>query len=216
MRFAMLSCLIAAVFSASAAHAETPLERAVLVELNAARTNPEAYAAGLRTYRRYFRENMVRMPGQKVDIETNEGVAVVDETIAYLGRQAGMAPVDDAGLLRAAAADHVAEQSANGATGHDSGDGAQPGDRVKRRGGGAYVAEVIAYGPIDAADVVRQLIVDDGVADRGHRDILFSRQLRFAGVSCGRHPEYRTMCVIDLGVTPDGTFPTRGVATASR
>ena len=192
--------------------AETPLERQVLETLNHARTDPVAYAETLRKYRSFFRANIVSLPGEPADFETAEGVAVVDDAIAFLGRQAAMAPLASAPVLEASSADLVREQATSGDTGHDGGDGSSPGDRVRRRGGGAFVAEVIAYGAVDAVDVVRQLIVDDGVADRGHRTILYDPHLRFAGVSCGAHPEYRTMCVIDLAVTPDGqSVPTRVV-----
>lgn len=218
MRFGVLGTVVAlsVMFAANPLCAQTPFERQVLDALNQARTNPAAYAQGLRQYRTYFHANLLRYPGQRADIETEEGVAVVDETIGFLGRQPALLPVDNADLLAAAAADHVADQRATGATGHDGSDGSSPGERARKHGGGAFVAEVIAYGPIDAADVVRQLIVDDGVADRGHRDIIFSAELRFAGVSCGAHPEYRTMCVIDLGITPDGRYPGGGRRTAAR
>jgi hypothetical protein len=63
---------------------------------------------------------------------------------------------------------------------------------------------------------MRQLIVDDGVADRGHRSIVFSGELRYAGAACGPHPVYRTMCVIDLGVMPDGRDPQDTVHYAAR
>lgn len=206
MRARLLSAIIAWLASATAAAAETPFERQVLVALNAARADPAGYAADLKRYRTYFHGKLVRYPGSDTDLETEEGVEVVDETIAFLGRQAPLAPVAPASLLAASAADLVADQ-AEGGTGHDSSDGATPGDRARRHGGGGFVAEVIAYGPADAADVVRQLIIDDGVADRGHRAILYSPELRFAGVACGPHPEYRTVCVIDLGATPDGRAP---------
>ncbi len=197
------------------AAAETPFEQQVLAALNAARTDPAAYAAGLKQYRTYFHANLLRYPGQSADIETEEGVAVVDEAIAFLKRQAPLAPVESAPLFAASARDLVLDQ-AQGGTGHESSDGSSPADRAKRHGGGGFVAEVIAYGPVDAADVVRQLIIDDGVADRGHRSILYSPELRFAGVACGPHPEYRTMCVIDLGVTADGRYAQRGPRTAAR
>jgi uncharacterized protein YkwD len=215
MRLRVLFGTLAAMCAATSAHGQTDYERAVLTALNAARTDPAAYAAGLKTYRTYFHAKLVRMPGQKVDVETEEGVTVVDETIAFLGNQAALAPVEAASILRASAQDHVSEQSHSGNTGHDGDDGSSPGDRVRRRGGGAFVAEVIAYGPLDAEDAVRQLIVDDGVADRGHRGIIFAPELRFAGVSCGPHPDYRTMCVIDLGVTPDARDP-GPIETAAR
>jgi len=188
------------------ASAETPLERAVLAALNSARADPTAYARALEQYRGYFHANLVRYPGLESDLETEEGVAAVDEAIAVLHRQKGLAPVQTAPLLAASARELVAGQ-AGGGTGHQGEDGSSPADRVRRRGGGGFVAEVIAYGPVDAADVIRQLIVDDGVADRGHRNILYSPELRFAGVACGPHAEYRTICVIDLGVAPDGSYP---------
>lgn len=189
------------------AESQTPFERQIFEQLNEARTRPAAYAKALRTYRTYFRGNMLRYPQQTADLETEEGVAAVDEAIAVLTGQAPLAPVANAPLLALVAADHVADQAKSGDVGHDGSDGGGPGDRATRRGGGAFVAEVIAYGPVDAVDVVRQLIVDDGVADRGHRGILYSPELRFAGIACGSHPEFRTMCVIDLSITPDGRYP---------
>jgi len=206
MRLDVPGAIMALFACATAAAAQTPFERQVLVALNAARTDPAAYAAGLKRYRTYFHGKLVHYPGADAEMETDEGVAVVDEAIAFLGHRAPLAPVAAAPLLAASAADLVADQ-AQGGTGHESKDGSTPSDRARRQGGGDFIAEVIAYGPIDAADVVRQLIIDDGVADRGHRGILYSPELRFAGVACGPHPEYRTMCVIDLSATQDGRAP---------
>jgi uncharacterized protein YkwD len=203
------ACVVCIAGAAVPAAAQTPYEAQVLAALNAARTDPAAYAQGLRQYRTYIHGKMIEMPGANVQIETSEGAAVVDETIAFLGHQAALAPVAAATLLEGSAADHVVDQGRTGQTGHAGSDGSSPSVRAERRGGGAYVAEVIAYGPIDATDAVRQLIVDDGVADRGHRSIIFSAELRYAGVSCGPHPEFRTMCVIDLGITPDARMPQR-------
>lgn len=215
MRSGVFGALLLFAIHATAACAETPFEHQVLVELNAARAHPAAYADGLKRYRTYFHANLVRYPGLDAEIETEEGVTVVDETIGFLDHQPALASVAAAPLFVASAADLVADQ-AKGGTGHQGSDGAMPADRARRHGGGGYVAEVIAYGPVDAADVVRQLIVDDGVADRGHRSILYSPELRFAGVACGPHPEFRTMCVIDFGVTPDGRYPDSGIRTAAR
>jgi uncharacterized protein YkwD len=45
---------------------------------------------------------------------------------------------------------------------------------------------------------VQGLLIDDGVADRGHRRNLLDPAVRVAGIACGRHAAYGTMCVIDL------------------
>jgi uncharacterized protein YkwD len=203
--------------SAQSPIAKARLQQDVAAALNAARTGPATYAGDLRTYRGYFKANIVVMPGNPVDFETVEGTAPVDEAITYLGAQPTLQPLTRSDLLAQAAADHVAEQSVSGRTGHYSADGSAPGDRVVKRGGGPLVAEVIAYGAVDAADVIRQLIVDDGVPDRGHRAAIFTSHLRYLGVACGPHPEFKTMCVIDMADTPDGQSagPLRRVRVAA-
>ena len=187
-----------------AAPAQPALTREILAEINFARTQPRRYAERLRVYRTQFRGKIVYYPGNPDGLRTSEGVKAVDEAIRFLEKQEPLGPVEEAPLLARAAGDHVAEQGPRGATGHISRDGADPCDRVKSRGGGSYVAEVITYGPPSAAEVVRQLIVDDDVPGRGHRKALFAAELRYAGVACGPHRTYRMMCVADLGRKPDG------------
>ena len=65
------------------------------------------------------------------------------------------------------------------------------------------MAEDLAYGPATAIDVVRELIIDDGVRDRGHRKAIFLPALRVVGVACGPHAAYGTMCAIDFADAMD-------------
>jgi uncharacterized protein YkwD len=187
-----------------AALPEATLAERVLAAINDARAHPHALAEQLRTYRGYFQGKVVRYPGNDVGLMTTEGTAAVDEAIGFLEQQAPLEPLTWSDLLAAAAGDHVAEQGPTGATGHVSKDGANPGIRVTRRGGGMFVAETITYGPPSAGEVVRQLVVDDNVPSRGHRHILFAREFRFAGVACGPHAKYRAMCVVDFSGTAEG------------
>jgi hypothetical protein len=187
-----------------AALAQATLEQRVLAELNRARSDPAAYSAGLRKYRRFFQGKIVAAPWLKVRHVTEEGVAPVDDAVRFLQRQPRGRILSPAAVLRGAAGDHCADQAKHGLVGHAGSDGTNPGTRAERRGGGAYVGEVITYGPDTAEDVVRQLIVDDGVPDRGHRKLVFASDIDFAGVSCGSHPAFGTMCVIDMARTPDG------------
>jgi hypothetical protein len=187
------------------------VERAVLAELNRARTDPAGFARGLRDVRGYYRGHLLARPGAGATYVTQEGVAPVDEAIAFMDGKPARAPLSPATVLTAAAADHQSEQQGDGTVGHAGHDGSTPADRVRRRGGNRYIGELIAYGSTDPADIVRQLVVDDGVADRGHRRLLFDDSLRYAGIACGDHPVYRYMCVVTVGRTPDGQ-PLRGGA----
>lgn len=184
-----------------ASPAQAAFERQVLAELNRVRQDPAAYVATLARYRGWFHARLVRIPGETA-LATDEGVVPVNEAIATLGRLSARRPLAEDQVLAASAADHVADQSRSGAVGHVGGDGSTPGDRVERHGGSWEVAEMVTYGAETPADVVRQLVVDDGVPDRGHRRLLFSPNLAVAGIACGPHPVYRTMCVIDLADAP--------------
>lgn len=180
------------------------LEADVLAELNRARADPQRYADDLRDYRNGF-DGFVAYSRETPDgIMTKEGPAAVDEAIAFLERQPPLPPLGETGLLSKGAGDLVADQGRSGQVGHISTGGLDPSARMLRHGGGAYVAEVITYGPPDPRSVVRQLIVDDGVVRRGHRLLVFSGQYRFAGVACGPHATYGAMCVVDMSASADG------------
>ncbi len=181
-------------------------EAQVLEELNAMRADPARYAAELGAYRDRFEGRIVRGRGDEADTMTREGPAAVDEAIAALRRSAPLPLITGDRVLSMSAADHVAAQRRSGEVGHYS-NGEAPGDRAMKRGGGRYVGEVITYGHSSPESVIWQLLIDDGVPQRGHRKTLLSDEYRFAGVACGRHPQWRTICVIDLASNAHGMPP---------
>ncbi len=184
--------------------ADSNFERDVLAEINFVRTQPQEYARELALYRQDFEGRLVHGDTATGDIMTREGVAAVNEAIRELNGQSPVPALNGGATLADAAFDLVDEQGRRGDTGHVSAGGMTPSKRVERRGGGPYVAETISYGSLTPASVVRQLIVDDGVPDRGHRKVIFTARFRYAGVGCGTHAVYRFMCVVDYAVTPDG------------
>lgn len=192
---------------ATAGPAPSAFEEQVLAEINKARTDPAAYAQTLREYRGYFEGNVVHLPGRDVGLRTREGVAAVDEAIAFLAKQQPMLPVRHAPELAASARELTAAQVLAGGTGHAATDGSDAKARIKKHKGSGFMAEALAYGASDAAAVVRQLIVDDGVPTRPNRKILFEKRYFRAGISCGSHPVTRSVCAIDLssfvGLAPD-------------
>ncbi|WP_236704482.1 CAP domain-containing protein [Sphingomonas sp. HT-1] len=188
----------------TAASDTPPLEDQVLERINEVRQDPAGYADRLRTLRNHFIGNALYAPDHPKGTMTREGLQAIDDAIAFLERQRPLPPLDRGALLDLAAQDHVADQGPRGARGHVSPDGATPADRVRRRGGGDLVGEGISYGYTDAEQVVRQLVVDDGVPDRSHRLLLFNQELRYAGIGCGAHQRYGHMCVIDVSRTRTG------------
>jgi uncharacterized protein YkwD len=180
--------------AAPAAALDQDLAGQVLAEVNLARTAPRAYAGFLREFRGLFRGKYFVLPGSDTRLQTNEGVKAVDEAIKVLSRQKPLPPLARSDGLAAAAAELVTEQGESGATGHGD-----MRERIHRHGKwNRESGENIGYGPTEARNMVMQLIVDDGVPDRGHRKNTFSTIFHTAGVACGPHPKFGNMCVIDF------------------
>lgn len=173
-------------------------EREMLAALNAARTRPSAFARHLVDLRRRFDGRLLQRPG-KPNLRTQEGAAAVTEAIQALRSTAPLdALVPSAGLSRAAH-DHVCDTGPAGHTGHTGLDGSSMTDRVERYGSWRRaVAENIAYGTHSPREMVVQLIVDDGVPSRGHRENIFNASFQRVGLACGPHAQYQRMCVMDF------------------
>lgn len=199
-------------FACPVAAQMTALEWQVLAEINLARTDPPGYARHIERQLRYFDGSLLRLPGE-VALRTTEGAKAVREAAAALRAQSPLPALAASRGLSRAARDHVEDQGPRGRLGHTGSDGSHMTDRIERYGTwDGSVAENISYGSTTARDVVIGLLVDDGVPSRGHRANILSAESRFAGVACGRHTTYGTMCVIDFageyrearGASPSG------------
>lgn len=174
----------------------SPLEKAIVREINAARTTPKAYASFLEEWKRYYEGKLLRIPGERI-LVTEEGRTAVDEAIKFV-RSMDPAPrlIASKGMSLGAR-DHVKDQGASGSVQHKGSDGSQPWDRVNRYGTWqGSIGENIAYGSDKSRTIVVCLIVDDGVPSRGHRKNIFNPDFRVMGAAWGHHPTYRTVCVI--------------------
>ena len=172
------------------------LESEVLAELNLARQNPKRYARFLEREKTFYVGRYLQRPGE-VKILTMEGVSAVDEAIRFLLSAKKISPLKLSRGMSLGARDHVRDQGFKGSLGHKGSDGSLPWDRVSRYGKWkTTVGENIAYGRDTARDIVMGLIIDDGVADRGHRKNNFNSNFKIAGIAVGHHKTYGTMCVI--------------------
>ena len=172
------------------ASARGDLDDAVLDEINYARQHPREYARELQ------RVDAAWRPGESYASPDPQDV---EEAVDFLMRQPPLPPLRRDERLAEAALDHAASQGPRGQLGHVGPRGQTLGQRLQRRGMWAGIsAENISYGYNEPEGVVRQLIVDSGVPNRGHRLNIFSHSYQAAGVGCARHAVYGAMCVIDF------------------
>jgi uncharacterized protein YkwD len=173
-------------------------ERDLLNEINSARAHPQVYASSLEKLKPLFNGKVYTPSGQEA-YTTQEGWSAVEEAMKFLRAAKPQGPLNMSPGLSLAAATHVKDQSATGATGHKGNDSAFIEERVKPFGnwqGG--IGENLSYGNQSARERVLTWLIDDGFASRGHRMRIMSENYRVAGVSCGPHPQFGAMCVLTL------------------
>ena len=164
---------------------------AIIREINFARGNPVAYA------------NLVENARPLHQIERGRAV---DEAVRFLKRAHPLPPLSLSAGMCHAAADHCAEQ-ADGKTGHLGNNHSGPGDRINRYGLWRITCgENISYGQRSARAIVLNLVIDDGVRSRGHRNNIFNPKFCVAGVACGPHARFGAMCTTDFA----GAYAERG------
>lgn len=191
-------CLIIAL-AAPAKAMDRQLSEKILSEINLARCEPHTYAEYLRELRGRFQGIFYAQPGIATRVQTSEGVKAVDEAIKFLSSQKPLPPLTWSKGLAAAAYELADEQSRSGDTGHVGKKTRSMQERIERHGRWEHrIAENIGYGPEDPRNMVMQLIISDGVPNRGHRKNTFNMAFNTAGVACGPHPEFESMCVIDF------------------
>lgn len=157
---------------------------AVLEEMNLARTNPHAYAQFIFA---------------QADVRSRSDARAMQEAVNFLNRARPLPPLAFSSGLSMGAMSHVVNQGGVGEVGHEGADRSSPWDRMARYGKWVGTAgENISYGVYSPRQIVISLIVDAGISNRGHRKNIFKSDFRVAGVACGSHARYGTMCVMDF------------------
>lgn len=176
----------------------SPLEKEIIEEINLVRSNPTAYAAHLEQLRPFFADKKFQPPGRPAFI-TEEGVSALDDAIAFLRAAKPLSTLNISRGMCMGANVLVKDQGPTGNTGHRGSDASLCEQRVNRYGTwNDAIGENLSYGTETARERVITLLIDDGVANRGHRECLLSPTFNVIGVSCGDHSKLGTMCVITL------------------
>ncbi len=172
-------------------------EQDLLNEINQARANPQLYAGYLEKLKPRFKGKQYTT--DTLDVETREGWAAVEEAITFMRAAKAVGPLNASAGLYLAASSHVKEQSNSGATGHAGGNKMMIEERVKPYGSWqGDIGENLTYGNESARERLLTWLIDDGFANRNHRNRVMSQNYSVAGVSCGPHPEYGSMCVLAM------------------
>lgn len=167
-------------------------------EVNVARTHPEVYLSYLEDWIPRIDGTLLTRPSGR-PLRLKEGRRAVDEAIAFLRRQTPVGGLALSVGMSRAANDLSVDQARTGGFGHTASDSSRVVQRLRRYGTWRVrAAELIQYGGRDAREIVALLIVDDGVACRGHRTALYDPSYRFLGLAGGPHPRLRSTWVLTL------------------
>jgi uncharacterized protein YkwD len=182
------------------------LERAIVQELSEIRWRPKVYVKHLKALREFYDGKILRLPEQ-TPLRTEEGVAALDEAIAFLESTEAPGPLRFNEGLWLAAREHALDQAKTGGMGHVGSQGSRLRERLDRQGTlSSTTGECISYGLEDARMIAIGLVVDDGVPGRGHRKNIFNPEFHQAGAAVAPHAEWGQVCVIDFA---DGFLPFR-------
>lgn len=174
--FALAGCASDDSESSSASAAD----KAVLEEMNFARTNPAGYI-------------LSRLTPLKSSYSGTK-LSALNELISEMQSMTALTAYQWGDGLYQAADEWVQSQGSTTQAGHDS----NIWKRIKKYCSYTSAGENLSYGYSSAKDIVIQLLVDDGVETRGHRKNILSTSFTHAGCSIGSHKQYRNMCCIDF------------------
>lgn len=162
------------------------VEKDVILELNKARNNPKAYAA------------LYILP-LKDTFKGKEGTVALVECLSEMSKLDSLDALSFARGLYDCAKAHAVESAEAGAFSHTRVNGTETFDAFKKYGSYSSAGENIAAGQKTPRDVVVDLLIDDGVAGRGHRKNILSANFDAVGAGYSdKHKIYRTMWVFDF------------------
>lgn len=160
----------------------TNMEKEIVVELNAIRTDPGKYAD--------FLKSLMGSP------QWSEGL---QETIRFVEKKEPLPPLRASKGLSLAARNLVDDLGPEGLTGHAGKDGKSMLERMNCCGQveGKF-GEYLGYGYLEGAALVTTMVMDESAARKEGKEYLFDKDFLVVGVACGPHKAYRNMCAINF------------------
>jgi hypothetical protein len=176
-------------------------EFSLLQWLNKVRTDPKSLIPHIREKLKYLNEegNAFTVPGKPVE-NCVEGSVPYIELIEMLEAARPIVTLLDVPMgLLLAARDHATDLSKRMEATQEGADGSTPQMRMNRYGRvGGKCGQLLSLGYQQAADIIIQLAVDDGIASRVDRKAIFDPDMRVCGVAIGKHSIHENIAIVLL------------------
>ena len=174
-------------------------EKNLVLAMNLIRHNPEKYST-LYVFPRlqYFQGTTFHFPG-RVPLRTKEGIEAVRELYLELQEAESMPLFYPSKGMSKASADHARYMRRTATASHEGGGGLTA--RVSKHGQWVSgLAENLAWATTNAHETIVNLMIDDGVRNRGHRKNILNPAYTKVGVANDEHPRFATSWVINYAV----------------
>ena len=173
------------------------LSKEILQGTNHLRTDPKSFIPKLEATMKQFKGTILSKP-MEYAVQTVEGKDAFIDAINFLKNQKPVPTLQYDERLSKSSRDHVADLGPKGLASHEGSDGKSVYDRIEKYCEWDRIcSENIDLGGRTADDILVNLLVDDGVPDRGHRNIIFSNEIRFFGCMPGLHKDFGIITVIN-------------------
>lgn len=135
----------------------------------------------------------------KTNIRTNEGAKAVKEAIDYLSKADRAQALKWQDDLARCCKEHVEDTGPKGLMQHESSKGATVKERISQHGKIIHCyGENLSFHCDEPHEVLEQLIIDDGVLERGHRENIFNKEFKYFGCYSGPHKDFDCMSCLQF------------------
>jgi hypothetical protein len=173
-------------------------DKEVASELNEVRTSPDAYISKILQYTKYFKGNVLHLPGSNVGIRTEEGAAAYQEAADFLSTRKSINALKLNYSLCMIAEEFLVEVQKT-----DINDVSKIDLESIIAKYGSFTgsfSRAIDFGGTTPELVISNLLVGDGDPNRGQRGSMFNQNLNLIGVASGSHSQFN-MCTVILTCT---------------
>lgn len=177
------------------------IKKDVFQEHNRIRSDPKSYIPILKKYIRYFNGKLFEKPNSDIGIQTKEGPEAFLEAIEFLGIQKPVCRLKLDNEISKASQEHCEFIGYKGICDHIGLYNSNYASRVSKYvEWESKVAENIDYGAESGEEIIISFLVDDGVEERCHRDLLFDKDIHYIGIYSGHHKKYQVCTVVNYVV----------------